>query len=575
VSEGASIGADVAVVGAGPAGIVVALELARRGHRVALLESGGERFDAATQELGETVGGDPLHVEMSLATRRQVGGASNLWGGRCVPFDPVDFEPRPIVGEAAWPIGHDEVEPYLQRACDWCRCGDAAFTAGEVPELAGRTIVPGFADGDVRASALERWSLPTNFRAVYGGELEASPSLRLETGLTCTEIVPRAGGEAGRGGRAVDHLLARRADGTPVTVRAARYVIAAGGLEATRLLFASTGRDPDGIGNHSGHLGRWYMAHVEARVGRVRFTTPPGETIYGHERDAEGVYVRRRFTFSPAAQRRLGLPNAAIWMVNPEIGDPSHGSGILSFVYLMLISPLGRHFVAEGIRQAHTRTDRPGSVGAHLRNVVRDLGPATAFAVGFGYRRFLRRGRKVPGFFVPSAANAYPLLYHGEHLPHRESRVEPTAERDALGMPRLRTHLHFSAQDVEAVRRAHEELDAALRAQGLGEVEMLHDDVEAAVREQLFGGYHQAGTTRMSRDPADGVVDGDLAVHGFEDLFVASSSTFPTSSQANSTFTLVALAIRLADRLTGELSAPARAAAEAARPDPRPPAPVP
>lgn len=547
------IEADVAVIGAGPAGIVIGLELAEAGHRVVLLESGGTRFDPQAQRLGDAVGADPHHVELSLATRRQLGGASNIWGGRCVPFDPIDFEARPVAGDARWPLGYDEVSPFLQRACEWCRCGDAVFDAGRLPELEGRSIVPGFADGEVRATALERWSLPTNFGRLYRDALERSPSLRLETGLTCTEIVPKAS-LSEDGMRSVDYLEARSRDGRRVEIEAARYVVAAGGLGSTRLLFASTRHDPDGIGNHSGHLGRWYMAHVEVRVGQVRFTTPPERTIYGHERDRNGVYVRRRFTLSPEAQREQGLPNVAMWMVNPQIGDASHGSGILSFVYLMLISPLGRYFVAEGIRQAHTKLSRPTTVRAHLRNVARDIGPAMSFAASFGYRRFLKRGRKVPGFFVPSAANAYPLLYHGEHLPHRQSYVEPSAERDALGMPRLRTHLHFGEEDVGSVRRAHELLDRSLREQGLGKVEMLYDDVEGAVREQLFGGYHQAGTTRMSALPEDGVVDRYLAVHGFEDLFVASSSTFPTSSQANSTFTLIAFSIRLADRLASELS---------------------
>ncbi len=542
--------ADVAVVGAGPAGIVVALELARKGHSVVLLESGGARFDPEVQRMGDTVGADRHHVAMSLATRRQVGGASNIWGGRCVPFDPIDFEPRPIVGETDWPVGYEELSRYLQRACDWCVCGESVFAASGVPELAGRSIVPGFLDGEVRASALERWSLPTNFGRVYRTALEGSPSLRLETGVTCTEIVPRPRDD---GGWSVDRLEARRADGRAVAIRAARYVIAAGGLESTRLLLASTREHPRGIGNHSEHLGRWYMAHVETRVARVHFTTPPAQTIYAHERDGDGVYVRRRFTLAPETQREQRLPNIAMWLVNPEVGDAAHGSGVLSFVYLMLISPLGRHFVAEGIRQAHIKTSRPTSTRAHLRNVLSDLGPATAFALSFGYRRFVRRGRKVPGFFVPSAANVYPLLYHGEHLPHRESFVELSGERDAHGMPRLQTHLHFSEEDVGAVRRAHEVLDRSLREQGLGHVEFLYDDVEEAVREQLFGGYHQAGTTRMSALPEDGVVDRDLAVHGFEDLFVASSSTFPTSSQANSTFMLVAFALRLADRLAGTL----------------------
>lgn len=557
------IEADVAIVGAGPAGIVIALELAEAGHRVVLLESGGTRFDAEAQRLGDASGSDPHHVDLSLATRRQLGGASNIWGGRCVPFDPIDFEPRPIVGEVRWPLGYEDVSPYLQRACEWCRCGDATFDASQHPELKGRSIVPGFADGEVRAGALERWSLPTNFGRVYRDALRRATSLRLETGLTCTEIVPKAATDRD-GTRSVSHLNARSGDGRRVAIEATRYVVAAGGLGSTRLLFASTRHDPYGLGNHSQHLGHWYMAHVEVRVGRVRFTTPPEQTIYGHERDRDGVYVRRRFTLSPEAQRDLDLPNVAIWMVNPEIADASHGSGILSFVYLMLISPLGRYFVAEGIRQAHTKSARPATVRAHLRNVARDIGPAAAFAAAFGYRRFLKRGRKVPGFFVPSAANTYPLLYHGEHLPHWQSHVEPGPERDALGMPRLRTHLYFDEEDVRAVRRAHELLDRSLREQGLGEVEFLHDDVEGAVREQLFGGYHQAGTTRMSALPEDGVVDRDLAVHGFEGLFVASSSVFPTSSQANSTFTLIAFAVRLADRLGGELSERPRAAVGAA-----------
>ncbi|HET9153537.1 MAG TPA: GMC family oxidoreductase [Solirubrobacterales bacterium] len=547
---------EVAVVGAGPAGIVVALELARAGHRVLLVESGGERFDPQRQQLGETVGADPHHDAMSLATRRQIGGASNLWGGRCVPFDPIDFEPRDLAGEARWPLAYDDVAVHMERAAEWCRCGEPVFNAGQVRELAGRTLVPGWRDGDVRASDLERWSLPTRFGAVYREALQRTPGLRLATDLTCTEVVPAEGGSE-HGGRRVDHLVARRADGSRVEVQAERYVLAAGGLESTRLLFASRRRDPDGLGNHSGHLGRWYMAHVEVRVGRVRFNTPPGQTIYSHERDREGVYVRRRFSFDPELQRTERLPNSVLWLVNEEVGNADHGSGVLSFVYLMLASPLGGRFVAEGIRRHHLQTLEPPRLRDHLRNVVRDLPGTVSFAFKFAYERFLRRGRKVPGFFVPSPSNAYPLCYHGEHLPHRESRVELTDELDALGMPRLRTHLHFSEEDVAAVRRAHELLDRSLREQGLGRVELLYDDVEAAVREQLFGGYHQSGTTRMAADPADGVLDANLAVHGFDDLFVASSSAFPTSGQANSTFMLTAFAVRLADHLSADLKAAA------------------
>ena len=60
------------------------------------------------------------------------------------------------------------------------------------------------------------------------------------------------------------------------------------------------------------------------------------------------------------------------------------------------------------------------------------------------------------------------------------------------------------------------------------------------------------GATRMASKAEDGVVNEQLAVHGMTNLFVASSSILLTSSQANPTFMVVVLALRLADHLIKE-----------------------
>jgi choline dehydrogenase-like flavoprotein len=507
-----------------------------------LIESGGIG-KPSDESLGHLSDRDAFHVDMSLATQRKLGGASNLWGGRCVPFDPVDFDTRPITGGARWPVTYAEMSEYYQRACDWCVCGDAAFDACEVPALAGQSLIPGWENGDVRATTLERWSLPTNFGRQYRRSLIGSKLVTLVTGLTCTEIVCQPDGHR------VDHLVAKTPSGNTVTLSGGRYVVACGGVESTRLLFASNATFRDGIGNHSNHLGRWYMAHVDSRVGRVHFNTPPNATIYGHERDQAGVYVRRRFTFDRGFLLRRQLPNSAMWLVNPDIADPSHGSGTLSFVYLMLASPLGRQFISEGIRQSHIKSVHRPSFKSHGLNVARDFPRALAFALRFGLERYVKPGRKVPGFFVSSKSNDYQLQYHGEHLPNWDSYLAPTSERDVFGVMRLRPHVSFSDADVTSVVRAHRYLDGYLRQRGLGFVSLPEDDIASTIREQLNAGYHQAGTTRMSSDPNDGVVDANLAVHGFNDLFVASSSTFVTSGQANSTFMIIAFASRLVDHL--------------------------
>jgi hypothetical protein len=556
VEDGASLTADLVVVGAGPAGIVIALEVASEGFDVLLIESGRKTFSPEIQKLADAAELDrDRHAPMSMTTRRQLGGASVIWGGRCVPYDAVDFDQRPFITDATWPVSYGDLLPYFQRACNWLECGRAVFDATTIDHLP-KTLVPGLRDGEIRSSTLERWSVPTNFGREYRQRLRRSQHVRLVTGLTCTEIVCRSGQSH------VDHLKCRTLGGEQMLVRGRGYVLTCGGLENTRLLLASAGPDGNSIGNHSGHLGRWYMGHVEGVVANARFLTPPGGTVYGYERDVDGVYVRRRLSFTRQFQHERQLPNVVAWLANPELADPRHRSGVLSFAYLALTSPAGRFFASEAQRLSLTGEWVPGApyggaqkgpLRAHLKNLLRDAVPTARFVAGFGSKRFLARRRRVPGFFVYSPQNIYPLQYHGEHSPNRESRVTLTRDRDALGMPKLWIDVRFSERDVDGVARAHRYWDEYLRRTGCGRLEYLHDDVEAAIWNRIGAGFHQAGTTRMAARPDDGVVDRDLAIHGFDNLFVASSSTFVTSSQANSTFMIVVFAVRLADHLRSVL----------------------
>jgi len=534
---------DVCVVGAGPAGIVTALELARAGHSVVLVESGADSFDDATQRLGDTPYFDPSrHAPMRLATRRQLGGASTIWGGRCVPYDPVDFDERPFIPHSSWPIAYEEIARYFQRASNWCFTGPAIFSTHDIPSIRHETIVPGLPDGDVLSSTLERWSLPTNFGREYAAALRTTTGLRVETGLTCVGIA------TDRTGSSVSHIECRRLDGSRQQIRAREFVVACGALETTRLLLASDTRHPGGIGNHSGLLGRYYMGHLSGRIARVHFHTPPQATAYAYDRDNEGVYLRHRFSLSRECLLRERIPNVVSWLVNPNIADPSHGSGILSFAYLALSSPLfGPRLVAEAIRKAVIGEGRR-VVWPHVRNMLRDL-PATAlFIPTFAFRRFVC-WRKAPGFFVRSASNTYTLHYHAEHVPNPESRVYLATDCDALGLRKLKIDLRYSEQDVDGVLKAHDLWDAHLHKTGCGRLEYLPGDRRQLVWEQASDGYHQVGTTRMAKAASEGVVDDNLGVHGVTNLYVASSSVFVTSGQANSTFMIVAFALRLADHL--------------------------
>lgn len=548
IQHESTLEADIAVVGAGPAGIVVALELAKARHDVVLLESGNLHFTETIQNLSEASNFDPqFHAPMSECTRRQLGGTSTIWGGRCVPYDPVDFDQRSYVPHSSWPVLYEELEVYFQKACDYFFCGASEFNINNIPGIEQKSIVPGLPDEQVLTSTLERWSLPTNFGKEYFDELKQSEHIKLVYGSTCTEIESHATGSR------IERLQTKTLSGKTLYVKARKYILAGGALNTTRLLLASNQQHPGGIGNHSGLLGRFYMGHISGDIAVARFTTPPQDTMFGFDRDSDRIYLRRRFSFSREFLHQQELTNMVAWLGVPPFADPSHRSGILSLAYLALNSPiLGKYLTAKAIKDSLTG-DTKGIYQAHLINMVKDISKIITFMPSFSYARYLVK-RKIPALFVYSASNEYPLHYHGEQIPNPNSTVSLSDERDELGMQRLNINLQYTQQDVDSVIKAHQFWDAYLRKHNCGYLKYLTNDPETSVWEQARDGFHQVGTTRMSHHPKDGVVGTSHNIHGFDDLFVASSSVFVTSGQANSTFMIVAFALRLAEHLKKSLA---------------------
>lgn len=547
IQNESTLGADVAVVGAGPAGIVVALELAKSGHNIVLLESGNLHFSETIQNLSEASDFDPqFHAPMSECTRRQIGGTSTIWGGRCVPYDPVDFDRRSYVPHSSWPILYEELEAYFQKACDYFFCGASKFNINNIPGVEQKSIVPGLPDEQVLTSTLERWSLPTNFGKEYFNELRQSERIKLVYGSTCTEIEPHVSGSQ------TERLQTKTLSGKTLYIKARKYILAGGALNTTRLLLASKQQHSGGIGNHSGLLGRFYMGHISGNIAVARFTTPPQDTVFGFDRDSDDIYLRRRFSFSREFLHQKELTNMVAWLGVPPFADPSHRNGILSLAYLALNSPiLGKYLTTKAIKNS-LLGDEKGIYQAHFMNMLKNLSKVIAFIPSFGYARYIAK-RKIPALFVYSASNEYPLHYHGEQIPNLNSTVSLSGERDDLGMQRLNINLQYTQQDVDSVIKAHQFWDVYLRKHNCGRLKYLTNDPEASVWEQARDGFHQVGTTRMSHHPRDGVVGINCNIHGFDDLFVASSSIFVTSGQANSTFMIVAFALKLADHLKKSL----------------------
>lgn len=527
---------SVIVVGAGPAGLVQALELRRHGLDVVVLAGGLERTDPRYQALADIEIVDPRrHAPMGLAVARALGGTSLLWGGRCVPFDDIDFRARPHVPNSGWPLQHSEIRPWYSVAARYLDAGLPLFTAPakELPST-----------DECHFDRLERWSDARDLRRLHHSTLCQDERLRIHLGVVAVglEIDPVTG--------RLEGVVAALPSGARRVLRARVVVLACGGLETTRLLLVAQTQRPGLFGGPFGALGRYYMGHAAGQIADIVLAPSLPSGAFNFFVDEGGRYVRRRITVSEGAQERHGLLNLCAFPVNPPLENPAHRSAILSLAYLSLATPgLGRMLAPDVIRHKHLAAGVQ-QIPWHLGNILRGVPTATREAARFLQARYMLRPR-LPGFEISNRAGHYALFYHAEQAPNPTSTVRIGHSRDRLGMLGLRVDLRFGEIDARSVLGSHAVIDRSLRRLGLGQLEykMPEGERSSAVLDQASDGYHQIGTTRMSADSVDGVVDRDCRVHGTPNLFIASSSVFPTSGHANPTLLVAALSARLAEHV--------------------------
>jgi choline dehydrogenase-like flavoprotein len=529
----------VCVVGAGLAGIIFCLELSRLRPdlKLVLLEYGEASPGENSLDNSIDVLTPKHHHPPGESTNKGFGGTSRTWGGRCVSYDEIDFLDRTILGEnCTWdPSIFEDVKRYFTIAADYLECGPPHFSFAECFPDGKGAISDLFRSVEVTDDTLERWSRPTRFGEQHRKELEKRPNLTYLDPIEVHEITTSASGEVAIKG-------SRRDSTESVAIQAATVIISSGAQETTRLLL----KNPSLFGGKVPHsLGKFYQGHVSGKIASIQFSGDPKKTDFGFHLDG-GVYVRRRFQFTTEALVKHNLLNVALWLDNPLYGEASHKNGTLSFIYLMMKLPvLSRKLAPPSIAESVTKGGT-SPVSAHLWNIVRNfphslLQPAALFA-----GRYLK-AKKLPGVFLYNSQNRYALHFHSEQVPTEANYMRLGPDGNTLII-----QYGYQREDVDSVIRAHDLLDKNLRSVNAGQLHYWHasDELPSAILAWSKDGIHQVGTTRISKGPDNGVVNYDLRLWSCDNVYVCSSSTFPTSGQANPTFLLAAFAARLADHIS-------------------------
>ncbi|WP_418284913.1 GMC family oxidoreductase [Halorubrum sp. DTA46] len=547
--------ADVCVVGAGPAGAMVAYSLAKRGHDVVVLEAGerltpedhrrrmelwlrpefwrGEFWVDEERDDFSSTGEIPARLNHTRV--KAVGGTSLHWDANTPRLHEKDFEMNTRYGVARdWPIEYADLRPYYalaEREMGVSGADDNPFGPPREEPFPLEAFPPSYSDS-LFAEACEELGIemhsqpkainsePYDDRAecVGYGVCNACP---VNARYTAEVHVQKAEAE---GARVVDQAQVLRVqhdregthvDGveyaTPAGSRhrqtADHYVLACGGIETPRLLLLSASTEhPDGLANGSGAVGRYLMDHPNVqtwaelddstRQNNIGWISSRTDQFYDHEAPPPGSFY---LTFDNNAESSRGgieRKDPTVTRLLATAGNPSPAR-----VGETVRDPFDEAQFGEQLAMP-TTADPPHSVS--IRGVCEML-PRPENRVTLDRSKTDNHGRPVPSI----------ELADGPHEKRTMERCLAVQEdiMDELGAEISRT---------------------------------------STLADRSMSTHHM-GTTRMGTDPDESVVDSQGRTHELENLWIASSSVFPTGGAVNPTLTIAALALKTADHIDAQL----------------------
>jgi hypothetical protein len=283
-----------------------------------------------------------------------------------------------------------------------------------------------------------------------------------------------------------DRIEIKTLNGKRHYIKSKKIVICTGGIESARLLLLSSK-------NYGNNVGRYYSPHWNSHHGLL-IVNKNKKVLNKYTNEKGGDSIKRYLTINEGVMHKRHLLNAKITL--------------------------------EGL---NTKDDLIDSVAKYFDETI----------FSSANKRFLDDRNH----------NIFEFDCATEQTPNYNSRVFLGEKIDKLGQPKLILNYLVSNQDKKSLLDTYKIIGQEMGRLNLGRIMFNNNFDLNAFEKTSEGASHHTGTTRMANSSDEGVVDRDLKIFGTKNMYICSSSIFPTSGHANTTLTITAFAIRLANKL--------------------------
>ena len=487
---------SICIIGSGIGASSLAIELFEANIPFIMIEAGSLGRSSSIIKRENT----GLDFGLRTTTSIEIGGTSNLWHGVLSPLDKIDFEKREWIPNSGWPIKYDELEPFYKKAGKILKVVNFDyFTVNKLSQTLLNLLSDLKFNKTILKNKIFQQPIPvTRFKEVIVSKIKNSKTQHLYYNACALELVKDNSGS-------IKKLICGNDSGGIFEVFSDKFVICAGALETPRLLLNSS------IDNKN--IGKYLMDHPMGNLCQISFNKKQKAHIYSDIKFSPSSKIKSGLEFTKDVQESNSLPNHCFYT------RVSFSKGIDNKTEKVKLSLL---------------TFRDGGLSLKdVWNLVKNLNLVLQILI---YKLSLNLKYKYSDLF-----------FVAEQIPNPNSTVTLSNTKDKFGYPIASINWQLTRDDVNSMQKVFSLLNN--KAFSNDYIKFTHSPQDLDWENTFTSAAHHVGTARMSDSAESGVVDKNLKVFGINNLYVCDGSVFSTSGNVNSSFTISALACRLADHL--------------------------
>lgn len=500
---------DVCVIGAGAAGIYLAVQLASKGLDVILVEAGGSVCGDASEVGFEALFSDEVYPGATQGRAFGLGGSTSQWGGLLTPHTHHNVREMADANRSPWPHIVQTVSEKSDKVLKLLgHMEPGEFTGFAQKQLGGVYKALNAVGLDVAASLFIPFRYKNLAFLLHGKGADLS-RLRVFVNAVAKSLAIKSGANSGA---RLQCLTAVARNGNNINVTAKRFVIAAGAIESARILLELNSFSSYPVLRPTAEVGRYLSDHLSISIADVAASSLEDAARLFAPHFSRGWMRSFRFVESD-------LPSSAPRAFAHFIFENENPGFLLAKEVLGAMQ--GRRWPKVSCLEA-----------------VSGVGGLVALA----HARYFHSS-----LYIPSGTRTH-LQLDIEQTPSRENHISLGSDRDRYGRQVAKIQWRISDVDLNNIQATAKRI-LEKWAGTKDRLPKLVPRICGGDSTKPHDAYHPVGTCRMGSDP-QAVVDQNLKVCGVSNLWVVSTGVLPSAGTANPTFTMLCLAEALVEHLT-------------------------